>query len=641
MALEFQVLGPIEARSDEGPIDIGGPRQRRLLGALLVAAGDVVSRDRLVDAVWGDEPPDEASRTLRTYIARLRRALAEAGGGTTEGPIRTQPNGYLLDTAAHQIDAGRFEALQAQGRRRLDTDPTSALGALNEALALWRGPAYAEFTDQDWARPEAVRLEQLRLGTVELRIDAALACGMHEEIIPELETLIIEHPLRDGLRARLMLALYRGGRQAEALRAYQAFRTYLGEELGLEPSEALRTLEGQIATRDQLLQLRTAAGRSLRGYRMGELIGEGAYGEVYRAVQPTVDREVAVKVISAELANDPRFIRRFELEAQAVARLEHPHVVPLYDFWREPDAAYLVMRYLRGGSVRDRLTSGPLDISKVGRIVTQVGQALAAAHRSGLVHRDVQPSNILLDEDGNAYLSDFGVASGVVDDGRATMGSPIYASPRQLRGMESSPADDVYSLAAVAYEMTTGIAAFAPDTPIGELVLSLEGQGFPTLDSVRPDLPLRLSDTIARATSQDPEIRYNDMTSFVADFAAALDGPVAAIAQRSADVPNPYKGLRPFLESDADEFFGRDALIAELQTRMGDGTRFLAVVGPSGSGKSSVVRAGIVPRSVPVRSPGRPTGSSPPCSPGAGLSKNSRRPCSASPSTRRPVFSNS
>ena len=131
---------------------------------------------------------------------------------------------------------------------------------------------------------------------------------------------------------------------------------------------------------------------------------------VYRATQPQIGREVAIKAVAPELANHPDFVRRFEREAQIVAKLEHPHIVPLYDYWREPDAAYLVMRFLRGGSVEDLLRSGPLDPERASSILDQVAAALSAAHRQGIVHRDVKPGNVLLDEVGNAYLTDFGVA---------------------------------------------------------------------------------------------------------------------------------------------------------------------------------------------------------------------------------------
>jgi transcriptional regulator with XRE-family HTH domain len=151
-------------------------------------------------------------------------------------------------------------------------------------------------------------------------------------------------------------------------------------------------------------------GRAIRGYELGERLGTGGFGVVYRAVQPLVEREVAIKIVLPQYADHPDFIRRFEAEAQLVARLEHPYIVPLYDYWREPGVAYLVMRLLRGGSLEDKVRAGPLALETVAVLLEQVGAALHAAHRAGVVHRDLKPANVLLDEDGNGYLADFGIA---------------------------------------------------------------------------------------------------------------------------------------------------------------------------------------------------------------------------------------
>ncbi len=196
---------------------------------------------------------------------------------------------------------------------------------------------------------------------------------------------------------------------------------------------------------------------------MAEVIGEGAFGSVYRAVQPSVGREVAVKVIRPELADDPRFVQRFEAEAQLVARIEHPHVVPLYDFWRRPGGAFLVFRLLRGGSLAEREAEGAVDLDAVSRLVDEVGGALAAAHALGVVHRDVKPANILFDEAGNSYLADFGIAErDDVDEDLdlRSAGSPLYASPEQIRDGTASSASDQYALAVVAWEALSGRAPF-------------------------------------------------------------------------------------------------------------------------------------------------------------------------------------
>ena len=180
------------------------------------------------------------------------------------------------------------------------------------------------------------------------------------------------------------------------------------------------------------------ANRVIRGYELREKIGAGGFGAVYRAYQEVVGREVAIKIILPAYANHPDFIRRFEAEAQLVARLEHIHIVPLYDYWREPGGAYLVMRWLHGGSLRALLRKGPLTPDRTAQVLDQITAALAAAHRRGVVHRDLKPDNILLDEDGNAYLADFGIAKGAGGDdleGRENIiGSPAYLSPEQITG---------------------------------------------------------------------------------------------------------------------------------------------------------------------------------------------------------------
>ena len=200
---------------------------------------------------------------------------------------------------------------------------------------------------------------------------------------------------------------------------------------------------------------------SLKGYELKERIGAGGFGAVYRAFQTTIGREVAIKIILPDFANHPDFIRRFETEAQFVARLEHPHIVPLYDYWRDPEGAFLVMRWLRGGSLRDALQEGPFELQQAALILDQVTSALALAHRNNVIHRDLKPANILLDEDGNAYLSDFGIAKDVASDGKPNqldvmVGSPDYLSPEQARSEPVTPQTDIYSLGVMFYEILTG-----------------------------------------------------------------------------------------------------------------------------------------------------------------------------------------
>jgi WD40 repeat protein/serine/threonine protein kinase len=351
------------------------------------------------------------------------------------------------------------------------------------------------------------------------------------------------------------------------------------------------------------------SGQSIRGYQLQALLGEGAYGAVYRASQPQVGREVAVKIVLPEYANRPEFIRRFETEAQLVAQLEHIHIVPLHDYWREPDGAYLVMRLMKGGSLQDSLRkSGPWEPENASRLIDQIAAALDVAHQQSVVHRDLKPANILLDEQGNAYLSDFGIAKelsaepGVTQTG-VIVGTPAYLTPEQVQSQPITPQTDIYSLGVVLYELLVGEHPF-PDTPTGELVIKHLKQPLPLVKNSRPDLPSDVDQVIQKATSKDPSARYPDTLSLAAALHLALGLEIGLPKTPEGELYNPYKGLRAFQEVDAGDFFGRQSLIEQLLMKLAHSplegesegiSRFLAVVGPSGSGKSSVVKAGLLP----------------------------------------------
>ncbi len=248
--MRFSILGPLEAHEGSRPVAVGGGRQRALLALLLVRAGEVVSRDRLIDALWNGTPTAGASQSLDTYISRLRRAFRDAG---VEGIIETRPPGYVL--RADDVDGTRFEELLRDGRAALAGDePARASDLLREAHALWRGDAYAEVRDEPWARGEVDRLEALRLSAIENRIDADLELGRHMALVPEIELLATHHPRRERFVAQLMLSLYRCGRQADALAAYRAARRSLVEELGIEPGPELRRLEAAVLAQDPALE---------------------------------------------------------------------------------------------------------------------------------------------------------------------------------------------------------------------------------------------------------------------------------------------------------------------------------------------------------------------------------------------------
>jgi DNA-binding SARP family transcriptional activator len=243
-AIELRVLGPLEIVVEGRPVEIVGSRQRALLTILLLRANQVVSRDRLIDDLWGERPPETAANALAALVARLRKALPA-------DVIVTRPAGYELRVRRQALDLHRFETAVEAGSAALAAgDPGRASDLLRSALALWRGPPLAEFAYEPFARPASTRLDELRLVALENRIEADLALGRHLDVVGELQSLVAQHPLRDRLRGHLMLALYRSGRQAEALEAYRDGRRVFVEDLGIEPSPALQELERAILRQD-------------------------------------------------------------------------------------------------------------------------------------------------------------------------------------------------------------------------------------------------------------------------------------------------------------------------------------------------------------------------------------------------------
>ena len=249
--MEYRILGGLEVEDRGRPVPVRGPRQRALLAYLLVNANEVVPDERLLEDLWADEPPKSGLAALRVRVSQLRKGLEE--GDTL---ILTRPPGYVLHVPADAVDARRFEQLLADGRKALAAGRAEAAATtLRDALALWRGPALADVAYQQWAQAEAARLEELRRSALEERIEADLALGRHAELVGELEALVAAEPLRERLRGQLMLALYRCGRQADALAAYRSARASLVEELGIEPGRALAELEAAILRQDQGLEL--------------------------------------------------------------------------------------------------------------------------------------------------------------------------------------------------------------------------------------------------------------------------------------------------------------------------------------------------------------------------------------------------
>ncbi len=345
----------------------------------------------------------------------------------------------------------------------------------------------------------------------------------------------------------------------------------------------------------------------IKGYELFETLGAGGFGAVYLARQALLKRNVAIKVILPEHANKPDFVRRFEIEAEIIARLEHPHIVPVYDFWRDPDGAYIIMRYIKGTSLGDKLAISTFSEPETITIIHQVASALNFAHRHQVVHRDLKPENVLLDIDGNAYLVDFGIAKDLSrpeDEDSISGGTLMYASPEQLTGDPITPQTDLYALGLLVYEMLTGNLPHERTTPHAIKQLQFD-QDLPETDLVSDDI----LDVLRRATHPTASERFESATELADALRDAVEintatVPLSILGLEHIDgdyveLTNPYKGLLAFQEYDSHNFYGRDTIVDRLIDRLSiaDETgRFLAVVGPSGSGKSSIVKAGLIPR---------------------------------------------
>jgi DNA-binding SARP family transcriptional activator len=259
---DFRVLGALEVEDESGVRLLGGLKQRAVLVLLVLQAPNPVSVDRLIEALWGEQPPRTAMTSLQNFISQLRKIV---------GPeiLVTKAPGYALAIGSEDVDLTRFRRLVQHART--SRDPARRAEQLRDALALWRGSPLAEFEFEAFAQAEIARLEEERLGVLEERLDAELEAGRHSEVIPELEALVEHHPTRERLRAQQMLALYRSGRQAEALAAYQDARRVLVEQLGVEPGRALQQLHGDILRQDTVLDV--AAGQPIREDHFEEVLG--------------------------------------------------------------------------------------------------------------------------------------------------------------------------------------------------------------------------------------------------------------------------------------------------------------------------------------------------------------------------------
>jgi DNA-binding SARP family transcriptional activator len=311
--MEFRILGPLEVLEGDRILELPGQRQRSLLALLLLNANQVVSSSRLIEELWPEEASESRAGALQASVSRLRKSL-----GVGAELLATLPTGYVIKLGPEQLDLDRFERLVQDAG---SAEPQAAAEKLREALALWRGPALADFAYEPFAQAAIGRLEEVHLLAVEMRVDADLALGRHAALVSELDALAAEHPLRERLRGQLMLALYRSGRQAEALAAYQTARRVLVDELGIEPSAALQELERAMLRQDPALELAqaTAPERSI----LVAWLGDGLAEPLLAVAEPLAIKEPR-EVIVARLIAD-----RAGLAAAAECLKEHTGALSL------------------------------------------------------------------------------------------------------------------------------------------------------------------------------------------------------------------------------------------------------------------------------------------------------------------------
>jgi DNA-binding SARP family transcriptional activator/tetratricopeptide (TPR) repeat protein len=407
--VEVRILGPTEVVDGAAPVPLPTGRARFLLGLLVLNAREVVSADRLVDELWGESPPPTVNTSLQGLVYKLRSCLEpQRAKGEPPTILLTRPPGYLLDLAPEQIDSSRFRRMVAEAA---GAPPQSAVELLRRALALWRGPALVDFLYEPFAQAEIAELEELRLTAVEKRIEADLALGRHRDLIGELERLAAEHPLREGVHGLLMLALYRSGRQAEALRVYADLRSTLVDQMGVDPGPSLQQLEELILRQDPILDL-----------------------EVVTPSEPVTDEE------------------RWIPEERRIVTVLAVDVAMTSDKGDAPDAEVsqrVLERYFRratavvaghGGSVEG--TVGDTLVGIFGLPATREDDALRAVRAAVDLRHLLAATNAELGETGNARLtSRVGIETGEVIVGETTVspsGSPVRGATQLYRVAQGS-----------------------------------------------------------------------------------------------------------------------------------------------------------------------------------------------------------
>ena len=604
--LSISLLGPFQASLD-GRLLTGfdSNKVRALLAYLAVEAERPHSRDVLAGLLWPELPNQTALSNLRYALSNLRDVIGDRQANPSFLLIKRDT--LQFNTASgHDLDAAAFmrEAADKEGQPReaaishlqREAAARQYRGAFLEGFSLGDSAAFEE-----WVLLKREQFNRQMLKALRRLADYHEERGEYEQAEPYAWRQVELEPWQEEGHQQLMRLLALDGQRSAALAQYEKCRRLLADELGVEPSAETTALYEQI--RDGKLErggLRRS-GPSIEAafqnrYRLSVEFGQGGMSVVYRAHDTLLDRDVAVKILSAAVLGDEGRARLLR-EAQTIAKLNHPNIVSVYDMGEVEGAPCIVMELVEGGSLRDH---PPQSLEAVVAIGRQVCAALEHAHAHDIIHRDLKPDNVVMTTDGSAKLMDFGLARSLtgqqLTDEGAIVGTFHYLAPEIIAGQSATARSDLYSLGAMLYELAAHRPPFDGDTITEVISQHLHAPVIqPSIHN--SEIPPVLDSLIVQLLSKQPE----DRPASVVEVRRVLEGLDSA----ESPVPGepPFKGLQYFDESDAGLFFGREQLIAQLVQRLHDslssasaeGARFLAIIGASGSGKSSLVRAGLVP----------------------------------------------
>jgi WD40 repeat protein/DNA-binding SARP family transcriptional activator len=562
VALEIRILGRVDALVDGQALPLGGSKQRAVLAMLALRANRTVAAEELIDGLWGDRPPQSAAKMVQLYVHRLRKAF---GKDWSEARIVTRGRGYELQLPDDGVDAARFERLVERARHEAEQGVVD--GSARGALELWRGAPLADVASEPFAGAEIRRLEELHLRAVELEIDAELAAGHHDDVIGRLEALIAEHPAHERFHAQRMLALYRAGRQSEAVEGYRAAHRALGEAIGVEPGPELRRLQEQILAHDPALDARPPRElpRQLEG---GSPLLAGRDRELRWLRKRWAEAEEGRMRIA--LVSGPGGIGKTRLAAELAAAVQ-PEATVLYAAGSgAPDTA---LDAIRGAQQNELATLLVLDdADDASPAVLEAAAALAKKPRDSallllVLHRD--------------------------DDGPPG----FAAAPHRLslRPLRVEAAAEIAEL----YAPPDGVAM-----PLDTLMVESEGVPLRVHRAAsgwaQAQAAAQLETAVDKAAVDQGGLRTarTQVAGGVADLQVTRERTELYVVAEPPDPSEPdvcpFRGLAPFDAAHAEYFFGRERLVADLVARL-VGSTLIAVVGPSGSGKSSLIRAGLLP----------------------------------------------